>query len=144
MIGVKFEDDLVVKVMEAAVIPTGWTTVIVANDASSLGTDEIAVAVPVTFEQATAAMRSGDWLVPRPQSPIPYVDGGTVTVPPVPLNTHVKVTYLTTDLVDTLWEYTADVDGWTETFGFVDAGDYEISVTPPIPYQPSKIRIQFP
>lgn len=78
-------------------------------------------------------------LVVRPTLPPITISGAVATLPVYPARTLVEIF----DLAGEERIYSASGTG-NEVFDLADAGDYEISITPPSPYLPETHRIIVP
>ena len=117
------ENNLVVSAGQGKTIPTGAMPIKENYSLNKLGD----------------MMWNGSQLVPRPNSPMPYLDEGDVVIPACPLGTEIHIF----DLVgkERLGIITADTEGFSEVITFPDPGTYDVEVYAPVPYLPTMIRV---
>lgn len=135
MIAVLIESSLVKSAATVTDLPAGWTEVVPAGTETGgqVGTTILLRDIPAL----SRAHVDGGVLVPRPASPMPTVDGGTVTIPACVADTVVTID----DGIEMLIETTAPADDWTEVYSLTDAGTYRIEVAAPVPALPSVQRV---
>ncbi|WP_238368287.1 hypothetical protein [Mesobacterium pallidum] len=102
----------------ARTVPSGATAINAGLTPAELVTKVVESLAPLTISN-------------RPQSPIPTKSGSTVTVAGCPTGTIIQVFDLSGNEFMSIT--TAPSDGYSEDFVFADPGDYEITVTAPLP-----------
>lgn len=80
--------------------------------------------------------------LPRPQIDLPALTGISLELPALPLGT--KISVLDRIGSEQVLSLVTDVDGWSDTLTFDDAGSYAIDVTPPAPYLPTTTVVEVP
>lgn len=128
------------RVRQGQALPEGaLEVVLIGATAFVLGADQIGAQRPLRVGELGGMMQVAGYLAPRPASPQPLAIAGGVEVPPCPAGTEIEVFDLTGRT--RMAQLVAEVEGYTETLQFPDAGTYEVEVRAPAPALPATARV---
>jgi hypothetical protein len=104
------------------------------------GFTEVVLEPGYTIADVGYMMKLNGVLVPRPFSPVPYVENNQIIVPPCPIGTKISVS----DVVghEVMGIFITESDELPEEISFPDPGRYRVEVQAPFPHIYSAIELE--